>query len=176
MTLASPIAAQLFGRSLFDIQLAKRGLDLSAGRGRALLQSARLKHLLSQDCVTLQPSTRIDDAVAILGHGGHGEAYLVDDKGRYRGSVTLADLEVMRERDRGRRQVRDCPRTPRPVLGPEASVWEAMHQLQDITGEAIAVVDDKAGDAFLGVVYEASIARAYLQHSEALRREEHGTG
>ncbi|OBX35912.1 hypothetical protein A8U91_00248 [Halomonas elongata] len=51
-----------------------------------------------------------------------------------------------------------------------------MHQLQDVTGEAIAVVDDKADDAFLGVVYEASIARAYLQYSEELRREEHGTG
>ncbi|WP_318782678.1 chloride channel protein [Halomonas elongata] len=176
VTLASPIAAQLFGRSLFDIQLANRGLDLSAGRGRALLQSARLKHLLSQDCVTLNPRDSIDDAVASLGHHGHGEAYLVDDKGRYHGSVTLADLEVMRGRGQGQRRVRDCPRTPRPVLGPEASVWSAMHQLQDVTGEAIAVVDDKADDAFLGVVYEASIARAYLQYSEELRREEHGTG
>ncbi|WP_275288319.1 chloride channel protein [Halomonas elongata] len=176
VTLASPIAAQLFGRSLFDIQLARRGLDLSAGRGRALLQNARLKHLLSQDCVTLNPHDSVDDAVTALGNGGHGEAYLVDDKGRYRSSVTLADLEVMRGRNQGQRQVRDCPRTPRPVLGPEASVWDAMHQLQDVTGEAIAVVDDKAGDAFLGVVYEASIARAYLQYSEELRREEHGTG
>jgi CIC family chloride channel protein len=38
------------------------------------------------------------------------------------------------------------------------------------------VVDDKAGDIFLGVVYEASITRAYMQHSEELQREEHGTG
>ncbi|GED21966.1 chloride channel protein [Halomonas halmophila] len=176
VTLASPIAAQLFGRSLFDIQLARRGLDLSAGRGRALLQNARLKSLVSQECVILNPNDSVQEAVTRVGEGGHGEAYLVDDRQRYRGSVTLADLEVMRGKGQGHRRVRSCQRTPRPVLSPEASVWDAMHHVQDVTGEAIAVVDDKAGDAFLGVVYESSIARAYLKYSEELRREEHGTG
>lgn len=174
--LASPIAAQLFGRSLFDTQLAQRGLDLSAGRSRALLQSAYLKHLLSQDCVRLNPHDSVHQAVITLSEGGHGEAYRVDDQQRYRGSVTLADLEVMRGKGQGHLRVSECPDTPRPVLEPDASVWDAMHHPQDVTGEAIVVVDDKAGDIFLGVVYEASITRAYMQHSEELQREEHGTG
>ncbi|WP_304525015.1 chloride channel protein [Halomonas sp. I5-271120] len=176
VTLASPIAAQLFGRSLFDIQLAKRGLDLSAGRSRAVLQDARLHDLLSHDCVTLPPDQCVSEAVTRLSRSGHGEAHLVDAQGRYRSSVTLADLEAMREDGDGQRPVEECPSTPRPVLGPQASVWEAMRHLQEVTGEAIAVVDEAADGVFLGVVYETSIARAFLQHSDALRREEYGAG
>ncbi|QEM82563.1 chloride channel protein [Halomonas binhaiensis] len=176
VTLASPIAAQLFGRSLFDIQLAERGLDLSAGRSQAVLKGARLKQLLSHDCVTLHPEQCVNDAISLLSNSGHTEAHLVDDGQHYQGSLTLVHLEAMRGRGWGDRLLRDCPREPRPVLGPETSVWTAMQYLQEVTGEAIAVVDDSNDDAFLGVVYETSIARAYLNYSAELRREEHGVG
>ncbi|WP_136246958.1 chloride channel protein [Halomonas borealis] len=174
VTLASPIAAQLFGRSLFDIQLTSRGLDLSSGRSRAVLEDARLAELLSDEGVTLAPELSINAAIHALGQAGHGEAYLVDGAGRYRGSLTLADLAVMQEDGRGEATLAECPTTPRPVLGPEASIWSAMRRLQEVTGEAIAIVDEQ--DRFLGVVFEASIARAFLRYSDELRREEHGTG
>lgn len=176
VTLASPIAAQLFGRSLFDIQLVARGLDLSAGRNLAVMKSARLEPLVSQDCVTLSPSRSVESAVEELGDSGHGEAHLVDAQQRYRGTVTLAQLETMRRKGQGEGAIKDCPRTPRPVLSPDTSVWTAMQHMQEVSGEALAVVDDEGADTFLGVVHETSIARAYLNYSEELRREEHGVG
>lgn len=48
-----------------------------------------------------------------------------------------------------------------------------MALLQEVTGEAIAVVDGADGERFQGVVYEASITRAYLRRSDEMRREEH---
>lgn len=176
VTLASPIAAQLFGRSLFDIQLSIRGLDLSAGRGQAVLSEAPVRRYLTQDCVTLSPDTDIAAAVATLSHAGRGEAHLVDPQGRYHGSVSLAGLEAAREDGHVERSIAKYTIANRPVLGPSTSIWEAMARLQDFTGEAMAVVDDNEHDVFLGVVYEASIARAYLKHSDELRREEHGSG
>ncbi|ALM54720.1 chloride channel protein [Halomonas huangheensis] len=176
VTLASPIAAQLFGRSLFDIQLAGRGLDLSSGRSEAVMKSARLEPLLSQDCVTLDPGLRVDEAVEALSRSGHGEAHLVDTRQRYHGMVSLAQLEAMRGSGKGSKPLERCPRTPRPVLSPDGSVWSAMQYMQEVSGEALAVVDEKRGDIFLGVVHETSIARAYLNYSEELRREEHGVG
>jgi CIC family chloride channel protein len=173
VTLANPLAAQLFGRSLFDIQLARRGLDLSAGRSRAVLQETRLTELISHDAVTLAPATPLDAAISCLSTAGHGEAYRVDDRGRYQGCVTLASLETLRAGSEAT-TLADCPETPRPVLDPHASLWDAMHQLEKVTGEAIAVVDNER--RFLGVAYESSIARAFLHHSDALRREEHGAG
>ncbi|MGC3874307.1 chloride channel protein [Halomonas sp. GXIMD04776] len=174
VTLACPIAAQLFGRSLFDIQLARRGLDLSVGRSQAMLSDTRLADLISNDCVTLVPDTRVAQAVSALTQAGHGEAHLVDVEGRYCCSVTLVDLEAMRERGDSPDVIGNCPRAPRPVLGPDASLWTAVRYMQHVSGEAIAVVDDD--NRFLGVVFETRIAQVYLRHSDELNREEHGAG
>ncbi|MFY0990558.1 chloride channel protein [Halomonas sp. C05BenzN] len=175
VTLASPIAAQLFGRSLFDLQLEARGLDLSAGRGRAVLRSTPVAEHLTRECVMLSPATAVTEAVTALGQARHGEAYLVDDLGRYRGCVTLAELEAAREAPGGPRVAEEVATEDRPPLRPDTSLWDAMGRLQEVTGEALPVVEASDG-AFLGVVYETSIARAYLRHSDEMRREEHGTG
>ena len=186
VTLASPIAAQLFGRSLFDIQLVERGLDLSAGRGRAVLRGTPVTEHLSDEGVILRPQTPVAEAVTMLCRARHGEGYLVDEAGRYRGCVSLADLEAAREATQqgmqhdtqgdtgGAQRVDEIAPLTRPVLAPDASLWDAMAALEDVTGEALPVVD--AEGAFLGVVFESSITRAYLAHGDELRREEHGTG
>jgi CIC family chloride channel protein len=174
VTLASPIAAQLFGRSLFDIQLDGRGLDLSAGRGKAMLRNTSVMALMTRDSVVLSPQTPVAEAISALGGAGHGEAHLVDARGRYGGCVILADLEAAREGGEEERAIEALSRK-RPVLTAGTSLWEAMLYLQEVTGEAIAVVESEDEATFLGVVYEVSIARAFLEHGEALRREEHGT-
>ncbi|QFU02026.1 Voltage-gated ClC-type chloride channel ClcB [Halomonas sp. THAF5a] len=178
VTLASPIAAQLFGRSLFDIQLAARGLDLSAGRGRAVLRATPVLEYLSREGVTLSPQTPVAEAITALGRARHGEGYLVDEAGRYQGCVSLADLEAAREtlpdETDTAPQVEEVAPLARPVLAPDATLWDAMAALEEVTGEALPVVD--AEGVFLGVIFEASIARAYLARGDELRREEHGTG
>ncbi len=173
VTLASPIAAQLFGRSLFDIQLHGRGLDLSSGRGRALLMDTPVTDYLTQDCVTLSPKASLDEAIATLARERHSEAYLVDERGRYHGCVTLAELEAARQEAGTHRDIRACVETGRPTLCPGSTLWEAMALLEEVTGEALAVIDQ---GVFRGVVYEVHIAHAYLHQSDALRREEHGNG
>ncbi len=171
--LASPIAAQLFGRSLFDIQLHGRGLDLSSGRGRALLMDTPVIDYMTQDCVTLSPDAPLDEAITTLARERHSEAYLVDKRGRYQGCVTLAELEAARQEAGSRRRTRDCVDPERPTLNPGSTLWEAMALVEEVTGEALAVVDK---GVFRGVVYEVHIAHAYLHQSDSLRREEHGHG
>lgn len=175
VTLASPIAAQLFGRSLFDIQLDRRGLDLSSGRGRAILQTTSVASQVTKDCVTLPPETPVSEAIGALGRARHAEAYLVDARGRYRGCVLLHDLEAAHHAGGGRRPAGDVIDAERPLLRPGSSLWEAMTRLEEVTGEALAVVDDH-DDTFMGVVYEAGIARAHRVQNDTLRREEHGNG
>jgi len=173
VTLASPIAAQLFGRSLFDIQLLGRGLDLSSGRGQALLMETRVIDYLTRECVCLSPEASLDEAIATLARERHAEAYLVDAEERFHGCVTLAELEAARQELGSPRRVRECVDGERPTLCADATLWAAMALLEEVTGEALAVVDE---GIFQGVVYEVHIAHAYLHQSDALRREEHGHG
>ncbi|WP_084286515.1 chloride channel protein [Halomonas halodenitrificans] len=174
VTLASPIAAQLFGRSLFDIQLLERGLDLSSGRGQALLMDTRVTDYLTKECVTLSLEASLDEAIVDIARQHHAEAYLVDARGHFHGCVTLAGLEATRQETGKPRRVRQCLDERRPTLRPDSTLWAAMALLEEVTGEALAVVDDTG--LFHGVVYEVTIAHAYLHQSEALRREEHDHG
>ncbi|MDT0499490.1 chloride channel protein [Halomonas sp. PAR7] len=173
VTLASPIAAQMFGRSLFDIQLRERGLDLSSGRDQALLMGTRVTDYLTRECVTLSPEASLDEAIVGIARQHHAEAYLVDARGRFHGCVTLADLEAARQAASPPRRARECRDTTRPTLRPDTTLWAAMTLLEEVSGEALAVIDD---GIFCGVVYEITIAHAYLDQSDALRREEHGHG
>lgn len=176
IALANPIGAQLFGRSLFDIQLQRRGLDLSAGRSRAMLEALGVAPYLSADCSVVRPKTSVAAAVSSMGESGHAEAFVVDADGDYRGTVSLAALTATVEAGDGNEPVSAYLDGERPVLARDASVWDAMQQLQDFAGEAIAVIDDDGSRRFLGVIYEAALTRAYLAKTDELRQEEHGSG
>ena len=52
------VAHRLFGRSLFDVQLARRGMDFSQGRDRAHLAALPVRDLLSEAAVTMTPTTQ----------------------------------------------------------------------------------------------------------------------
>ena len=52
---ANLISYRMLGRSLFDIQLAKRGFDLSLGRGQALLAERRITELMHDDFPRFAP-------------------------------------------------------------------------------------------------------------------------
>lgn len=176
IALANPVGAQMFGRSLFDIQLRRAGLDLSSGRSRAMLAGMPVLPYLSRSCVELRPETPLAEAVTTMSHAGHGEAYLVDPEQRYRGTVTLARLAAAAEDGAGARPASEFVDASRPVVRQDASVWDAMGELQHFAGEAIAVVEDDHSQRFLGVIYESALTRAYLSKTEELRREEHGSG
>ena len=55
------------------------------------------------------------------------------------------------------------------ILSPDDSLWDAMVKLEDFVGESIPVVAD---GRLIGVVFEASIVRAYLKALHEIRSEE----
>ncbi len=172
VVLANLVASRLFGRSLFDVQLRRRGMDLSSGRGKLVLELCKVGELATRDCVTVAPTTAVGVVVAELAHSDRSEAYVVDTEGCYRGTVTLARLQAHpREQD----DVALLARDDRPVLSAETGVWQAMERMQDFVGEAVPVVrPEGTGSRFLGVVYETALMKVYLSHLDALRRDEHG--
>ena len=56
------------------------------------------------------------------------------------------------------------------VLDVNASIWDAMLQLENFVGESIPVLED---GRLAGVLFESRIVGAYLGILEEIRREEH---
>jgi CIC family chloride channel protein len=150
------IAHRFFGRSLFDVQLARRGTDLSAGRDRARLQAMPITSCLTRDMVRANVNEPMEDIQSRLAAAPWSEAYLTDAKGRFAGVLAQGDKAV---------------KPPALMFDDTTTVLEAMQALRGFIGDAIPVVDHDTGK-LIGVVSEASVIEAYLDISQTLRREE----
>ncbi len=163
---ANLIVFRLAGRSLFDIQLAARGVDLSGGRDRAQMQQARLTDLPLSDAVTVEPDASLSVAHARLLAEKRAEAIVVDSSHRFVGLLRLQDLEVGSSR-----LVKDVLLSDSLVLFDDSSIWDAMNDMRGFVGEYIPVLS-RRDRRLLGVVSESSIVSAYLQTVHQSRQEE----
>ena len=168
------VAYRVFGRSLFDVQLRMRGFDLSAGRDKAMLDHRLIESYVTRDFTALAPETSLGEAKSrLLGAHSH-EGYVVDAGGFYLGTVKLEELASLDESG-GLGPDAAVARLAKPealILSAKTSVWAAMEQMGDFVGESIPVLEDSDGGRMLGVVYEASIVKAYLDTMNDIRREE----
>ena len=167
------VSYRIFGRSLFDVQLRMRGFDLSAGRDKVILDDRLIESYVSRDYIRLEPEMPLGEAKSrVLASRGH-EGYVVDAGGTYLGTVKLEDL--LTHEGGGPASGATAARLARRgelVLTGKTSVWAAMEQMGDFVGESIPVLAEGDEGRMLGVVFEASIVKAYRDAMDEIRREE----
>ena len=168
------VSYRIFGRSLFDVQLRMRGFDLSAGRDKVMLDQRSIEGYVTQDYTALAPDTSLAEAKSrLLGSHRH-EGYVVDAAGVYLGTVKLEALVASEERV-GLGPASTVARLAKRetlILTAKTSVWAAMEQMGDFVGESIPVLEEGDGGGMRGVVFEATIVKAYLDTMDHIRREE----
>jgi len=164
---ANLVSYRIFGRSFFDVQLARRGFDLSRGRGSAILARRRITELMHDDFPRFGPDDGIGDVLRRLSECGRAEGLVVEGDGTYVGVVRAQ--ACLARADAG--PVGDVADRGALVFDESTSVWEAMEALRDFIGE-IAPIVSKSEGRLLGVVSEGSVIDAYLQTVNRLRREE----
>lgn len=75
-------AHRMFGRSLFDVQLARRGIDFSCGRDRAHMAALKVVDHMAAGVVTATAADDPPDVARRLAAGGWREAFVLDREGR----------------------------------------------------------------------------------------------
>ena len=167
------ISYRIFGRSLFDVQLHKRGFDLSLGRDKVILDTRLIRSYVSQDYVVLEPDMSLAKAKTSLLQTRYHEGYVLDGSGWYLGSVTLADL-VKREMEGLGLESRldEFAEREALVFTEQTTVWAAMEKMGGFVGESIPVIKDTDEPHLVGVVFEAAVVKAYLDTMYDIRREE----
>lgn len=163
---ANLIAYRAFGRSLFDVQLAKNGMDFSFGRDRAQLEHAFVIDQSIDSFLSLSINCNLDDAVQQLVDAGQAEAVVIDAGERYLGILRLQDAI-----GQSAQSVSDVMRTVGPCFSEYTSLWQAMQSLDTFVGEAIPVVSSTNG-RLLGMITEGELISAYLKTVHRLREEE----
>jgi len=149
------VSHRLFGRSLFDVQLARRGMDFSRGRDRAHLAALPVRDLLSEDAVTMTPEDTPAEVDARLTARGWRQAFVLDAEGRLAGIYSPSE-----------------GRTPATLtFEDDTNLADAMERMRGFVGDAVPVVA-QAGGRYLGAVSEADIVSAWLDHAARIREEE----
>ena len=169
VVVATLLGSLLYGHSFFDEQLARRGINLSEGRGNLELMNTSIATVLSDDFVSLDPSLTVKAAVAILAKANSSEGYCLGKDNDFLGKCSLQQLLLAKHGDRV-----DAHLMPQPVmLNHDASVMQAIEVASDFVGESIPVVNQNQ-NKFQGVVSEANIFQAYLTTQTRIRDLEHG--
>ena len=163
------IAYRVFGRSLFDVQLARRGVDLSQGRDRAWLSTQLVSDLTISEYSRCAPEDTVGDTTVRL-RGTHlAEAFVIDDDNRLLGTFDPRNHDQASDD-----LIRTRMQPPTLTFDDTTTLSEAMRKLEGFAGGSIPVVE---GDAqiMLGVVTQADIIKSYLSAVRSLRREENAT-
>ena len=167
------VSYRIFGRSLFDVQLRMRGFDLSAGREAVILDHRLIESYVTGDYTALAPDMSLGEARSRLLAARTHEGYVVDAGGAYVGTVKLDEIVACEEAGNHATDtaVSGLAKPEALILTEKTSVMTAMEQMGGFVGESIPVTAED-DSRMLGVVYEASIVRAYLDMVNDIRREE----
>jgi CIC family chloride channel protein len=162
------LSHRVFGRSLFDRQLARDGVDLSLGRTRARLAAMPVRDLVNALTVTAAPDERPHAVVERLAEHGRREAFVVaPGDGRLLGVFTTGS-------GMGAATVGAVAAPPVMSFTDEVSVAEAMQRLRGFPGGEVPVIERATG-RYLGAVSEGDVLAALLDVSERLWREENAS-
>lgn len=174
---ANLVSYRVFGRSLFDVQLSKRGFDLSLGRDKLILDSRHIVDYMTQEFTAITAEQTLAEAQAALLASHRNEAYVVDAEGHYLGTLTLGEiLGLIEDGVSADHEVASLASFEHLVLHQNTSVWQAMERMGDFVGESIPVIAAVDDSRLVGVVFEAAIVKAYLDIAYTIRREEHASG
>ncbi len=170
---ANLVGYQIVGRSLFDIQLKNSGFDLGEGRESVILSSRSIAGFISDKMVVIEQQLSVQELKTKLLKQQLNSAFVVDSSGKLKGEITLFNVSVLEgSADLENESCLAHCKFPKICLRPETTIWQALKKVQDFVGECIPVID--GDNRLLGVVYEASIVKAYMQTQKNLRQDENG--
>ncbi len=163
---ANLLAFRLLGRSMFDVVLARAGVDLSLGRDRALLEHTKIVNLPINDFVRVDLNDTTQLVMEKLQHSGRSEAVVVDSKGIYQGIIRIVDLPRQDSNS-----ISDILHVDAPVFDEDTTLWQGMSALEGFVGEAVPVVSGTDA-TLIGVIAESELITAYQKIAQDLRSEE----
>ncbi len=173
---SSEITHHFFGRSFFNNQLKRRGIDVKEGFETEIMKSIRVSEIYSKDGESSLMNERLQDLRLKLQSSPLGEIFVLRDTGELYGTVTLADLSDSAF-DHGFDDLItacDVARLHPPVLTAADDLETALAVMRDTGEEHIAVVADMASMTFIGCVHHREVMAAYNRLLLQTRHEEHG--
>ncbi len=173
--LASFGVRRWFGYSFSTWRFHQRGLKLKGAHDVGWIQDLTAETLMQRDAVFVRSSDSIEAAKAQHPAGEHGNLFVLDDEGGYRGVIDVASLHLSAPPTGGTAaRVGDLLPMKQPVLARKTPIRTILQQFEESELEVMAVVDSTVTRYVLGYCTESYVLRRYNQELERRRSEELG--
>ena len=161
------LASRIFGRSMFDVQLAARGFDLTLGRINAIIGYDTITHIMRTEYPEFRPGDKIAKVAFQLAHIGRTAGIVIDENRRVIGVIHVGDCTghaptTLLEDVMNRNLIRFSENT---------NVGEALEAFRQSKYEIAPIVSSKSQELH-GVVYESDVIKEYRNVTDRIRREE----
>ena len=175
VVISNVVAQQFLGKSFFNWQLERAGLDIKGGFEAALLRSIKLKKLIDRNAVTVSLASGLEELRNKLQFSQTGELFVLGENGELCGTITLADLsDIAFDHDVDNLiNAGDVARLHPPVLVQGDNLETASKVIRDSGEHFIAVVESHETMKFIGTLYETEVMSAYNRALVEVRHEEH---
>jgi chloride channel protein, CIC family len=169
--LSSLIADIFHPESVYQIALSRKGLRLQRSREADLLQSVRVKEVMSKDIPTLFTDDTLQTLTQRLATSHHNGFVVVKkhQPNTYFGIVTLSDVERVHEQSISPETKLEhlCQQQVHTAL-PDETVSSALERMARLHIGRMPVVE-QTNNKLIGFVQQSDLAKAYFQALEKTR-------
>lgn len=173
VVIASTVTEQTLGRSIFQWQLRRRGVNIRGGRETRLLSEISVGDVMKRDYAAIGPDDNLELLAEKLRAAPYGEVFVLAPDNRLIGVVTQADLAHAEATDSDATAAAIARIDP-PMLTSGARLAEAMETMDQAADSHIPVVDDMTTRRVVGFVHEHDVMLAYRRALMQARAEERG--
>lgn len=160
------ITSRIFGNSLFDKQLISRGIAITNGREQILLNEILIEDYVSTEFTKFNISTSKEDAIRLFTKDKTTEGYIVSDKNKYIGKISLVNLINKSNPD-----LINYIEKKALIINPKSNLLEVIKNLSTFVGESIPIVNVHTKE-MIGIISENDVLVAYLEVSEEINQIE----
>ncbi len=157
------VSASLSRENIYTLKLKRKGIDLNRSRDFNLMRSIRVSEAMTPvaELETVTPETSFETLTSLFQTThSHGFA-VVDDQGRFRGIVALADLENALKRNQAAGTIKEIYTTRVVTAFPDESLERVTRRIGTRDVGRVPVVDRFNPGRILGMVHRADIIRSY---------------
>ena len=177
VVLASIIVRDVLGRSFFNWQLERRGIDLSGGRENEHLKSIKVRRVMESRVVTVDAAIKLTDLRRRIVRAPSGVVFVTDKEGRLEGMITMADLsEALFDLSLDELvTVGEMARPPHDFVEAGISLDQAVTAFGEAAKEPfLPVVENRRTMKLVGILTEREVMLAQQRALLKARAEEKG--
>jgi len=175
VVIANVVAQQFHGKSFFQWQLERAGLDLIGSFEAVILRDTKISQLVNLNAETVDISACLEELRQKLQASETGELFIIRQNGELFGTITLADLSDIAFDHNVDNLINagDIARVHPPTLSQGDNFETAIKVFGDSGEHFLAVVENHETNKFVGVLYETKVMLAYNKALIKARHKEH---